>query len=69
MGDTFVDQYEICSNVGSVVPLSCLSGFVIRFCGNDYLISWIFSVIEYFLTESLGNIQAYYMSALACSLD
>ena len=56
MGGTFVDQYEICLNVGSVVPLPCLSGFVIRFCGNDYLISWIFSVIIFIYPDLFDSV-------------
>ena len=74
VGDTFVDQYEICSNVGSVVPLPCLSGFVIRFCGNDYLISWIFSVIIFIypdlfdsvlLGEFLEGMSLWYIAAFS----
>ena len=56
MGGTLVDQYEICLNVGSVVPLPCLSGFVIRFCGNDYLISWIFSVIIFIYPDLFDSV-------------
>ena len=44
LSETFVNKNEICSYAESVVRLPCSSGFVIRFCGNDYLISWIFSV-------------------------
>ena len=43
VGNTFVDQYEDCSNLGSVVRLPCPSGYMICFFGNDYLISWKFS--------------------------
>ena len=46
VGDGFIYQYEICSNVGSAIWLPWPSVCRIRFCGNDYLISWIISCYE-----------------------
>jgi hypothetical protein len=72
MGDVFVDQYEICSYVKDVVWFPYSSEFMIRFCGNDYLISWIFSVMIFIysslfdslvLGEFLEGISLWYIAA------
>ena len=39
LSETFVEMNEICSYVEDVVRLPYSSEFMIRFCGNDCLIS------------------------------
>jgi hypothetical protein len=56
LSETFVEMNEICSYVEDVVRLPYSSEFMIRFCGNDYLISWIFSVMIFIYSSLFDSL-------------